>query len=75
MVVASAYRCYYLQPPPYIKASSEARHFDLTLMRAHPDTTAIYRWRDTIINGAGLFRQENPCQHDPATAMGTLLGG
>ena len=25
-------------------------------------------------NGADLFRQENPCRHDPAKVMGKLLG-
>ena len=29
---------------------------------------------DAIINGADLFRQENPCRHDPAKVMGKLLG-
>ena len=61
--------------PPYIEASSEARHFDLTLMREFSRILLLYTdGVDAIINGAGLFRQENPCQHDPATVMGTLLG-
>ena len=61
--------------PPYIKASSEARHFDLTLIREFSPILLLYTdGVDAIINGAGLFRQENPCRHDPATVMGTLLG-
>ena len=61
--------------PPYIKASSEARHFDLTSMRELSPILLLYTdGVDAIINGADLFRQENPCRHDPATVMGTLLG-
>ena len=61
--------------PPYIKASSEARHVDLTLMRELSPILLLYTdGVDAIINGDGLFRQENPCQHNPATVMGTLLG-
>ena len=61
--------------PPYIKSSSEARHFDLTLMRELSPILLLYTdGVDAIINGAGLFRQENPCRHDPAAVMGSLLG-
>ena len=61
--------------PPYIRVSSEARHFDLTLMRELNPTLLLYTdGVDAIVNGVRLFRQENPCQRDPATVMGTLLG-
>ena len=60
--------------PPYIKASSEACYFDLTLMPEFCPT--LLRYTDgveAIANGAGLFRQGNPCRHDPAIEKGTLF--
>ena len=61
--------------PPYIKSSNEARHFDLTSMRELSPILLLYTdGIDAIINGEGLLRQKNPCRHDPAIVMGTLLG-
>jgi hypothetical protein len=59
--------------PPYIKASSEARHFGLMSMRKLSPILVLYT-DDAIINGADLFRQESPCRYDPAKVMGKLLG-
>jgi len=44
-------------------------------MREHSPILLLYTdGINAIINGANLFRQENPCRHDPATVMGALLG-
>jgi hypothetical protein len=65
----------YNLPPPYIKSSSEARHFDLTVMRELSPILLLYTdGVDGIINGERLFRQDNPCRHVPAIVMGTAWG-
>ncbi|KAG5338290.1 hypothetical protein C0989_007712 [Termitomyces sp. Mn162] len=60
--------------PPYIIATSDVRHIDLTTVRDKEPILLLYTdGVDNIIEGRFLFRKENPSKTDPAAVLGALL--
>ncbi|KAG6901624.1 hypothetical protein C0995_009897 [Termitomyces sp. Mi166 len=60
--------------PPYIIATSDVRHIDLTTVRGKEPTLLLYTdGVNNIIEGRFLFRKGNPSKIDPAAVLGALL--
>ncbi|KAG6897008.1 hypothetical protein C0992_004719 [Termitomyces sp. T32_za158] len=64
----------YNTSPPYIIATSDVRHIDLTTVRDKEPILLLYTdGVNNIIEGRFLFRKGNPSKTDPAAVLGALL--
>lgn len=64
----------YNTSPPYIIATSDVRHIDLTTLRGKEPILLLYTdGVNNIVEGRFLFRKGNPSKIDPAAVLGALL--